>query len=663
MADVADDALVQHLNRLGLATREQIDEARLLKASMAQSAHPISLCDALIQRGVITALQKSNIEKRLATQNSGIKMLGKFKLLSKLGEGGMGAVYLAEDNLAGRQVAIKVLARKFALDHEFISRFRREARAAGKLNHPNIVAAYSVHEDEGNHFYAMEYCSGEPLSARLKRAGFLPWKTALEIAAQVTRGLQYAHERGIIHRDIKPDNIFLAFERPEEPVTAKILDLGLSKDISSEQSFTTQAGMTVGTPHYISPEQAQALQTVDGRTDIYSLGATLYHVLTGKTPFEAGNASMIIIQHITGQIPNPQDIREEIPDQVVQVVQKMMAKDPEDRYSSCEELLEDLELVLAGRSPSSAALDFRKSSIALRSAVRPTRLAPRASTDSRDPLKKRRTEGPRGPERKADRLLLYAGLSGGGGLLLLVLLLMLLKGKPGTSIPKDTVLAETPKRPPALVEAAPNLVEPPKALALSSDPLKTSGTAVNISLNHPEDWDQFVQSLPAEEQVKQVVEKLKKLNPKYDGKETHVIERGEVVEFTLRATFITDISPVRVLTHLQKLNCSEHDHAWVDAAPFSDLSPLKDLKLTALRCAFTHVKDLSSLKNMPLQSLNLWGTEADLSTLKDQKQLREINCQFNPARDTSALKMLTTLEKINDKSVAEFWAKNSTTKP
>ncbi|HYF48344.1 MAG TPA: serine/threonine-protein kinase, partial [Planctomycetota bacterium] len=368
MPQIADESVAKYTSQTGMATSEQIESAREQQESAARSGKPISLCEALVQQGVITPQQREAVEKRLlAQEKGGIQQLGNYRLLKKLGEGGMGAVYLAEDTVVGRKVAVKILPKKFAEDHSFLSRFRREARAMGKLNHQNVVAAFDVGEDLGHHYYVMEYCEGEPLDKMLDREKVLPLKEAVELMLQAARGLEHAHSQGIIHRDIKPANLFVT----KADRTVKILDLGLSKNISDvEQSFNTQSGVVLGTPHYISPEQALGDKNIDGRTDIYSLGATFYHLLTGQTPFHGPSIPVILTKHLTEQLPNPQDLREGVPPEVVAVLQKMMAKKPEHRHANCGELISDFEALAKGTQPVSGVLDATLSSIALPAAAR-----------------------------------------------------------------------------------------------------------------------------------------------------------------------------------------------------------------------------------------------------------------------------------------------------
>ena len=297
----------------------------------------------------------------MADQKTKVSQLGPYRLVRKLGEGGMGTVYLAEDTRDGKKVALKVLPRRHGQEPEFVKRFRRETELAGRLRHAHIVGALDSGEDQGYHFYAMEYCEGEPLDKALKRETRFPVFRSLEIVRHVAEALRYAHGHSVIHRDIKPGNIMLT-----PAGTARLLDLGLSKDLAGTQtSFRTADGAVVGTPHYISPEQAAGEKQIDGRTDIYSLGATLYQLLTGDAPFAGSTTVEVLYQHVHSVLPNPQEKRPEIPDGVVQVLCRMMAKSPEDRYRDCGELIADLDELIGGKTPKTVILPA-KSSVALR---------------------------------------------------------------------------------------------------------------------------------------------------------------------------------------------------------------------------------------------------------------------------------------------------------
>jgi hypothetical protein len=356
-----DDTVADFVLKNAMATDAQVESARAFQAECAARGTPLTFADALVKLGVITLAQRDNVEQKIqARREGGIHRLLHYELLRKLGQGGMGAVYLAEDTLADRKVAIKVLPRDMARDVESMKRFHREADAMGRLNHVNIVRAFSMAEDQGRHFFVMEYCEGETLDGRLKDGSTFPSVEATGLLIQIARGLKYAHEAGLIHRDIKPANVLVT-----RAGIAKILDLGLTKNIASGSSFLTHSGIAVGTPHYMSPEQVRGERDLDGRTDIYSLGATYYHMVTGDTPFHGSSAIEVVTQHLNEQIPDPRDIREEIPDGVVHVIRRMLAKKRDDRYRDCAELLEDLERVVDGLAPESREIDAALSSVAM----------------------------------------------------------------------------------------------------------------------------------------------------------------------------------------------------------------------------------------------------------------------------------------------------------
>lgn len=358
-----DDEFARYVKQVAMVTPDQVEAAEQEQRRQLASGVTLPLGDLLVKQGAITAVQREGVEKRLAAkQAGGLQQLGPYRIVRKLGEGGMGAVYLAEDTAANnRQVALKVLPKRHASDAEFVSRFKREARSAIGLTHSNIVAACAVGEDFGVHWYAMEFCPGEGLDARLKRAGALPWREAVTITAQIAAGLAHAHAHQIIHRDIKPANVVLATNG-----TAKVLDFGLAKQLGGDQSLMTQTGVVMGTPHYIAPEQARGDKNIDGRADIYALGATLYHLLTGHTPFSGSSPAAVIMRHLHDELPDPRDEIADLPDGVVEVLCRMMAKKPQDRYRDGETLIADLELVAAGHPPTGSAIDPSLSSVARR---------------------------------------------------------------------------------------------------------------------------------------------------------------------------------------------------------------------------------------------------------------------------------------------------------
>jgi serine/threonine protein kinase len=257
--------------------------------------------------------------------------LGNYRLIEKLGAGGMGEVWKAEDKTLLRQVAIKILPAQLAGDAEWKERFLREARTVAQLNHPSIATIYSVGETGDSLFIAMELIAGDPLSHMIHRGPMLP-ADAVRVTAHVADGLAEAHEKGIIHRDIKPDNILVSTK------VVKILDFGIAKQIGgTADPSLTQGGMVMGTPHYMSPEQALG-RNVDARTDIFSLGTVLYEMLSGTKPFTGDAATQVLLQIV---MQEPRDISMAafgITPALAKIVRRCMSKQPDDRYQSCAEL-------------------------------------------------------------------------------------------------------------------------------------------------------------------------------------------------------------------------------------------------------------------------------------------------------------------------------------
>ncbi|MFO7900327.1 MAG: SUMF1/EgtB/PvdO family nonheme iron enzyme, partial [Planctomycetota bacterium] len=240
-----------------------------------------------------------------------------------------------------RPVALKVLPPRLARDKEYLGRFFREARAAARLNHPNVVQAIDAGEADGYYYFAMEYVEG-PSVIELLQEGSMPRERVLRIARDMGRALEAAHAAGIVHRDVKPANILLASDG-----TAKLADLGLARETTSRATGLTQEGLAIGTPDYISPEQVRGEADVDGRTDIYSLGATLYHMLTGQPPYTGGSGNEVMAKHLSEPVPDPRRVNPAVPLAAARVVRKAMAKDREHRYQSAAEMVQDIERALA----------------------------------------------------------------------------------------------------------------------------------------------------------------------------------------------------------------------------------------------------------------------------------------------------------------------------
>ncbi|MCH2180596.1 MAG: serine/threonine protein kinase [Mariniblastus sp.] len=279
-------------------------------------------------------------QPELQAQDLTGKTIGDYRVIRRLGRGGMAEVYLAEQVSLRRNVALKVLHANLAGDPSYIERFRREAQSAAALVQANIVQIYEVGEVDGYHFIAQEYVAGRNLRQYLGRYGAVESVMAVNVIRQVAMALQKAGEMNVIHRDIKPENIMLSTKGE-----VKVADFGLARiNDDSIQQGLTQIGMTMGTPMYMSPEQVEGKQ-VDPRSDIYSLGVTAYHMLAGEPPYDGDNALAIALKHIKNQPQPLQDIRPDIPPELVHVVNGMMSKNPDDRPASGAVLLKELRKV------------------------------------------------------------------------------------------------------------------------------------------------------------------------------------------------------------------------------------------------------------------------------------------------------------------------------
>ena len=276
--------------------------------------------------------------------------LGGYELLGKIGQGAMGAVFRARQTSMDRVVALKVLPQRLAKNKEFVARFLREARSAGRLNQPCIVQAFDAGEADGYYYIAMEYVDGPCLDDLLETDGALPEKQALEIARDIAKALKYAHATGLIHRDVKPANILLTLDWD-----AKLADLGLAREsmVDSDSSLTN-IGVALGTPDYMSPEQVRGEGDIDGRCDIYSLGATLYHLLAGSAPFKGGTRAEVMSKHLTESLPNPRRAAPDISAASAAIIRKAMAKKRDARYADASVMLAAIEAAIEGLSAAAA---------------------------------------------------------------------------------------------------------------------------------------------------------------------------------------------------------------------------------------------------------------------------------------------------------------------
>lgn len=302
-----------------------------IKTSPQVPTQPAQLASVMVRDGVLTKFQA---EQLVAGKFKGF-FIGNYKVMRPLGAGGMANVYLAQHRMVPRQVAIKVLPKAKADDSVVLKRFRREGRMIAGLDHPNIVHAYEIDNDEKLHFLVMEYVDGVTLHDHVTSHGPLPIKQAANYIQQAAMGLAYVHEKGLIHRDIKPANLLL-----DKKGTIKLFDMGLARFFQEEGDILTRG--VLGTADYIAPEQTYDSHRVDIRADIYSLGGTFYFLLTGQIPFGEGSASEKILWHREREPEPIRKFRPEVPEPLVAIVTTMMAKDPDQRYQEPLEIVEEL---------------------------------------------------------------------------------------------------------------------------------------------------------------------------------------------------------------------------------------------------------------------------------------------------------------------------------
>ncbi|MFC7440121.1 protein kinase domain-containing protein [Laceyella putida] len=291
----------------------------------------------------------------------GTKLAGRYQVLGRIGGGGMAVVYKGKDLLLDRYVAIKVMNRSFSHDQDSVRRFIREAKAAASMSHANIVNVYDVGREDSIYYMVMEYVKGPSLMDMIQKRGRFEPKETIEIAIQICEGLHHAHQKGIIHRDIKPHNILVA---PGNQY--KVTDFGIS--YFPRVSAITQTGYVMGSVHYFSPEQASGAK-VSAASDLYSVGVVLYEMLTGRVPFNGGNSVSIALKHIHDPVPDPLTFNKEIPPALCEVVHRALTKDPEQRYQTARQMQEALEEVLASLQPVDAYVETFE--------IKPTERAPR----------------------------------------------------------------------------------------------------------------------------------------------------------------------------------------------------------------------------------------------------------------------------------------------
>ncbi len=347
---------------LQLATKTEIDFCR---EQQMQSSDPNqrSLADLLVENNFITANQAKRLRSRVDEQRS--SQIPGYQVLSLLGKGAMAKVYKAKQLSLHRDVAVKVLPKRMGGSAEFVERFYKEGRAAARLSHNNIVQAIDVGSTaDGLHYFVMEYVEGKTLYDIMQPAPVGEGRNfseaeALDITIQIAEALAHAHRRGLIHRDVKPKNILLTSHG-----VAKLTDLGLAREKNDKAAAESEAGKAYGTPYYISPEQIRGEVDIDFRADIYSLGATMYHLVTGSPPFDGDTPSAVMHKHLKQPLVPADHLNTALSAGIGEVIEVTMAKNRDERYPSTEDLLEDLRALKSGAPPVHARRQIDLESIA-----------------------------------------------------------------------------------------------------------------------------------------------------------------------------------------------------------------------------------------------------------------------------------------------------------
>jgi hypothetical protein len=637
--------------------------------------------------------------------------IGHYEVLEVLGRGGFGVVFRAFDEVLHRVVAVKVLSPRLAATSPPRKRFLREARSSAAVRHENVVQVYAVQEHPLP-YLIMEFIPGETLQQRIARTGPLEVAEVLRIGRQVAEGLAVAHERGLIHRDIKPGNVLI--EDGPEP-RAKLTDFGLAR--AADDASLSQSGFLAGTPMYMSPEQA-AGDSLDARSDLFSLGSLLYTMCCGHPPFRA-SGTLAVLRRVAEAHPRPpREIIPELPASLCAIIARLHARRPEDRYGSARDVAEALSRCLDGEGDGDGDRD--------QGGEVPPEVLPR------------RRRSFRWVAAAVVAVLAGLGLAEAGGVTDLHGTVIRLLSSEGTLVVEvddpdvevridgeELVITGAGVRELRLKPGR-HRVEALKAGKLVRQELVTVARhgrqVLRVSQEAPveprgddEAWSRSVAARPAVDQVEAVVAELRRRNPGFAATPRSTIENGVVLGLEFLDDSTVDLSPLRALPRLVTLECRGGRDAmgvlrdlaplrglalkglnccctavddlaplagmplvnlYVDNTRVTDLAPLRGMPLRALNCSYTPVSslgplkgmtlsalwcnhtavtDLTPLTGMPLDWLTIHGTSVtDLTPLKGMP-LTRIYLDFVPERDTEVLRSLTGLVTINDKPVAQFW--------
>jgi serine/threonine-protein kinase len=556
---------------------------------------PEAVVRDLVMRELLTPYQA---ERVLAGRAFDLA-LGQYVVLERLGQGGTGEVFKARHRVMRRMAAVKVIRPELLSSAATVQRFYREVEATSRLRHPHIVEAYDAGPVGDTHFFAMELIEGTDLSKLVQRSGPMPVGLACHYIRQTALALQHAHEKGLIHRDVKPSNLIVARDGRVKLLDLGLVRLGAATAAGPASPTITENGGFMGTPDFMAPEQAEDSHAVDHRADLYSVGATLYYLLTGRLLFPDCSLYQKLLRLQSAQPVPIEELRPGLPPPLIALLRRLMAKDPADRPQSAAEVIRALgELPLstdAIAAPSTTTLVLSDSG---------------KMGDTVESSLTRRAREKVALQRLWRRITLW----GGASLVALgcIFLVLLFSNGKKTVAPLPTT----------------ELVVAPSTEATGDAAFRR--------------WLENTASLGPEAQVKAVSAKLKERNPGFDGVLIPTTDRGVIVGLEMRADNIVDLSPVRALPKLETLTCT-------GTAPgkgkLADLAPLRGLGLHTLRITHTAVVDLSPLRDLHLKVLHCNGTAVtDLGPLKGMA-LWELNCSATGVTDLAPLQgmPLTTL--------------------
>jgi serine/threonine protein kinase len=614
--------------------------------------------------------------------NDELGRLGKYRILKVLGAGGMGIVFQAEDLLLKRSVAIKLMLPSLAADAG--QRFLLEAQAMAAVKHEHIVTIYQADQERGVFFFAMELLQGEPLQELLNRREPLPVGEVLRIGREIAEALAAAHKTGLIHRDVKPANIWLeadpALAAAHPSGRVKLLDFGLAR-IAAQPAHLTQHGMLVGTPAYMSPEQVRG-GPVAAHCDLFSLGVVLYQMCTGLQPFHGPDSFATLLQVSQHHPAAPVTLNAELPVGLSNLIMQLLQKDADKRPASADAVVRALQS-LQNEGQEAEASGHEKSGTA------------------RSPLAPRRSPLFSHPRRLVwGVLLLLIGLAA------LALALIYIQAPQGTYVidtDDDDIFFRVNKEGGVTLEDHKTkksyhlkVQQQDKGEFVLDVSQVENGSEVafkvkTFTIKRGEKvalkawferkaeavapppqvamqvWLKQVAALPGDKQLEAVIAKLKERNPEYDGTYSHGAVEGVESHLELRGK-VSDLSAVRALSGLQALT--------LHRTGVSDLTPLKDMKLKYLNFGYTRVSDLKPLQGMPLSVLDcshtdvselsplagmkltlLWCDHTKVTDLKvlGQMPVAELRCDFVAERDAEILRSIKTLKRINKKGQKQFW--------